>query len=72
MNDLIFQDAVSGLTEYYPFLMDESLVGEFESCIKYPNSGNNQLDYENVKAQLEKLCRKFEYLLIYKEVKRMP
>jgi len=72
VNELIFQDAVSGLTEYYPFLMDESLVGEFESCIKYPNSGNNQLDYQNVRDQLEKICRKFEYLLIYKEVKRMP
>jgi hypothetical protein len=71
-NELIFQDAVSGLTEYYPCLMDESLVGEFESCIKYPDSGNNQLDYENVRDQLEKMCRKYEYKIIDDEIKRMP
>jgi len=68
MNDLIFQDAVSGLTEYYPCLMDQSLVEEFESCIKYPDSGNNQLDYENVKNQLEKLCQQFESKLIHDEL----
>ena len=64
----MYKDAVSELIEYYPFLMDESLVDEFESSIKYPN----QLDYENVKNQLEKLCSQFEMKIIDEEIKRMP
>lgn len=63
MDEIIFQDAVSELTPHYPFLMDESLVGEFESCINYK---------KNVKEQLEKMCHRYEMKIIDDEVRRMP
>ena len=58
--DLLFQDAVSGLTEYYVCLMDSSLVGEFRSVVRVPDTGNDQLDYENVRDQVEKLAKTYE------------
>lgn len=57
-NELIWQDAIGSLAPYYPCLMDGTLVAEWYSIVKIPNTGNNQLDYQNVRDQLEKLCRK--------------
>lgn len=56
----IFEDAVSGLQEYYACLNDGTLVGELESFIVVPDTGNDQLDYENVRDQVEKFARQNE------------
>lgn len=58
----IYEQAAWGLLEYYPCLNDQTLCLEFESVVKVPDTGNDQLDYENVRDQLEKLCKRHEQL----------
>lgn len=51
---------MSGLQEYYACLNDGTLVGELESFIVVPDTGNDQLGYENVRDQVEKFARQNE------------
>jgi hypothetical protein len=53
--DLIFLEAITGLTEF-SCLHDSTLVEEFSSIVKIPDTGNYQNDYENVKEQIKKLA----------------
>jgi len=53
----LFEQAVASLQEYYGCLADQTLCLEFESAVKVPDTGNDQLDYENVRDQVEKLCK---------------
>lgn len=56
----IVEAALSGLLEYYPCLGDSTLVGEIEAAVKVPNTGNDQLDYENVRDQVECIAKQHE------------
>lgn len=56
----IKEAAVSGLVEYYTCLHDGTFVEEVKSGLKVPNTGNNQLDYENVRDQVEKAANAAE------------
>lgn len=53
----IIESAFSGLLEYYACLHDGTFVAEVESGLTVPNTGNDQLDYENVRDQVEKAAR---------------
>jgi len=61
-NVKLFEQAISGLFEYYPCFGDNTLIQECESVINVPDTGNDQLDYENVRDQVEKFAREYERL----------
>jgi len=50
----IIEQALSGLVEYFACLHDDVFVAEVESGLTVPNTGNDQLDYENVRDQVER------------------
>lgn len=54
--DELFHDAIEGLREYYPCLHKPTVVAELRHRVKVPDTGNNQLDYENVRDQVERLA----------------
>lgn len=54
--DEIFKDAVDGLLEHHPCLKYPAVVRELRSLVQVPDTGNNQLDYENVRDQVEKMA----------------
>jgi len=56
----IIETALQGLFEYYVCLSDSTLVGEIEESVQVPNTGNDQADYENVRDQVERVCRQQE------------
>lgn len=56
----LFEQAIWGLLEYYPCFNDQTLCLECESVVKVPDTGNDQLDYENVRDQVEKFAKKYE------------
>jgi hypothetical protein len=49
----LFEQAVSGLTEYYEELEDEEFVASIRDKVVVPDTGNDQEDYENVRDQVE-------------------
>lgn len=57
---VIIEAAFSGLLEYYTSLHDDVFVAEVESGLKVPDTGNDQLDYENVRDQVEKAAKAAE------------
>ena len=57
----LFEQAIWGLLEYYPCFNDHTLCLECESVVKVPNTGNDQLDYENVR-EVEKFAKAYERL----------
>lgn len=51
-------DAVeANLLEFYTCLNDTTLAAELCSVLVVPNTGNDQLDYENVRDQLERMAK---------------
>lgn len=55
--DEIFKDAVDGLREYYPCLISQVIVARLRKLVNCCDTGNNQLDYENMRDQVEKLAK---------------
>lgn len=53
----ITEAAISGLQEYYVCLNDGTFVAEVESGLVIPDTGNDQLDYENVRDQVERAAK---------------
>lgn len=53
----LYEQAIAGLQEYYACLSDNNFCIELEASIKVPDTGNDQLDYENVRDQIEKQLR---------------
>ena len=52
--------ALSGLQEYFACLHDATFVAEVKSTLLVPDTGNDQLDYENVRDQVEKAANAAE------------
>ncbi len=46
----IVEDAIKGLTEYYPELADVSLAARIAQKVQVPDTGNDQADYESVRG----------------------
>jgi hypothetical protein len=49
----LYEQAIAGLQEYYECLNDTEFCITLEASIKVPDTGNDQLDYENVRDQIE-------------------
>jgi hypothetical protein len=54
----LFQEALKGLTEFYPQLKRKSVVESVRKQVKVPDTGNAQADYDNVRNQIEVLLNK--------------
>lgn len=52
-SEQLFNEAVQGLQEFHPELKDQKVIHALQSKVKVPNTGNDQLDYENIKTQIE-------------------
>ena len=60
--DAVLQAAIEGLREHYPCLCDEALVSRIKAAVNVnvPDTGNHQLDYEQVRDQVERLANQIE------------
>lgn len=56
----IKEAAISGLLEYYACLHDGTFVEQVKSALLVPGTGNDQLDYENVRDQVERMANRAE------------
>jgi len=53
--------AIEGLTEFYPdVLHDPAILEDISQRVTVPDTGNNQLDYEHVRDQVEKDAKQAE------------
>lgn len=59
---VLFERVTWGLLENYPCFNDHTLCIECESVVKVPNTGNDQLDCENVRDQVVKFAKRYEQL----------
>ena len=59
-NRNLIEEAIDWLRGYYNCLSDETLAKELASCVKVPETNNDQADYENVRDQIEALAIKRE------------
>lgn len=59
----ILESAIEGLREYYACLNYKKTHEAIAAAVKIPNTGNDQIDYENTKAQVEKIAQEHEALL---------
>lgn len=51
----IKDNAVEGLTEFYPELTDQQFALKIKGQLIVPDTGNDQEDYENVRDQVERI-----------------
>ena len=51
----LIQTAIEGLKFFYPELSNTETVTKIKAGLKVLNTGNDQLDYENVRDQVERL-----------------
>lgn len=56
----LFEQAVINLIEYHECLVNQTLVANFEARIAWPDSGDAQRDYENIRDQVESMCEDYE------------
>ncbi len=57
--DGLFDDALSGLKEYYPKLLDAEVAGSIRESVRkyFSASGNQQTDYERVRDMIESIVK---------------
>lgn len=53
------QDALGGLKEYYPKLLDPEVAGSIREVVRkyFAASGNQQADYERVRDMVENIVK---------------
>jgi hypothetical protein len=49
----LVQTAIEGLVEHYPELKRKSVAAAVKKAVKVPDTGNSQVDYENVRIHIE-------------------
>jgi hypothetical protein len=52
--------AIAGLAEYIACLDDANVIAEIRRTVVVPDTGNDQLDYEDVRNQVERICARRE------------
>lgn len=57
--DGLFDDALGGLKEYYPKLLDPEVAGSIRQVVRkyFAASGNQQADYERVRDMVEQIVK---------------
>ena len=68
----IKEAALSGLQEYFACLHDATFVAEVKSTLIVPDTGNDQLDYENVRDQVEKAANAAESRYVERQRSGQP
>ena len=51
------EQAIEGLTEFYPELKDPAYADAIARKVETPDTGTDQADYENVRDQVEHLVK---------------